>query len=569
MARKTRKKADFTRTDESQSSPVRLAADAQLYPDVWAQLLRLKVDGHQFDVRGREFQVAILRDESQRIVIPKGAQMGLTTVFLARTFHWMEKRRWHHLYLLPLKAGSIPFVQGRIDPIIDSNPHLKKLFKSVDNRMHKQTVHDIALRIRGTNIETELREIPADVLVMDERDKMVEDNIPEAEARLDGSAVQRIVELSTPTAPGHGVDSEDAWHASDQHKWYVPCPHCGRRQTFLVDDNVVIGDSAEECYLRCSHCKKQISDADRAAANALGEWVAENLNGSVRGYHINQLNSPTKDIPGFMKNYFLGLTKPKKMRAWRNNNCGEPFVTEGDQITAELLDRCIPKAGHQWGGIPNGPVYVGVDVGAVLHVRADFIDRWGQRVFWQILRLADKPGNSMWSQLDKFLGGLNSFTCVIDAHPEKSHAQELARKYLRRVFVGFEQDRPDQAEVGVFNDPKPGEVGKVTIDRTGAFDVHMDRLMKGRQILPSDARTLGEIMPTKPYNGYYFQLCQQAAVEEEDTKGRIIRRWKKNKNPDHWHHAEMFCEIAVMKKPYSVLAPEYGEVLAAAGGFVG
>ncbi len=49
---------------------------------------------------------------------------------------------------------------------------------------------DIAFRIRGTNIWNELREIPADVLVLDERDMMVEDNLPEAFARLDGSIVR-------------------------------------------------------------------------------------------------------------------------------------------------------------------------------------------------------------------------------------------------------------------------------------------------------------------------------------------------------------------------------------------
>jgi phage terminase large subunit GpA-like protein len=139
---------------------------------------------------------------------------------------------------MPMKTGAVPFVQGRLDPIIDSNRSLKEHFRAVDNRLHKQTIDNIALRIRGTNIWTELREIPADVLILDERDMMVEENLPEAFARLDGSSIQRVVELSTPTAPGHGIDSQDGWHASDMRRWWVPCPHCRRFQVITFAANV-------------------------------------------------------------------------------------------------------------------------------------------------------------------------------------------------------------------------------------------------------------------------------------------------------------------------------------------
>lgn len=546
---------------------------ANAYPDAWADMLKLRVDGHPFSIKGREYQVQIIRDESEWIVNPKGAQMGLTTVFLIRSFHWVVRRKWHHLYLMPIKTGAVPFVQGRIDPIIASNPELKKKFKSVDNTMHKQTADDIALRIRGTNIWTELREIPSDVLVMDERDKMVEDNIPEAMARLDGSKIKRVVELSTPTVPGHGVDAEDAWHASDQHQWYVPCPHCSRRQTFTVEENVVIGDRIEECELRCSHCHKSISDDQRAEANAFGTWEPTNTNGSKRGYFINQLHSPSQPLaiagrPSFMTNYFEGLIKPKKMRAWYNNNRGQPFVSAGDMITPEMIENCIPRRGFVAGGIPLGPLFIGVDVGAYLHMRVDFLDHDERRIFHKAAIFADKPGKPMWDQLDEYLSNLGSFSCVIDAHPEKSEAKALSRKYHRRVWIGFEEDRPNQAETGRFNNPAPREVGEVKIDRTDAFDTFIGRLLDGRQVYPSDIFEVGEYMPRLPYNGYVHQLCQQAATEEEDTKGRMVRRWLKNKNPDHWHHADMFCEIATMKKPFVVVTAPMGELFARSGNLV-
>jgi hypothetical protein len=550
------------------NSAARKAILARVRPDEWAQQLKLKVDGHDFSLKGREFQIPIIRDESDWIIMPKGAQIGATAVFLVRTFHWIVNRRWHHLYLMPLKTGAIPFVQGRIDPIISSNEELVKKFKSVDNRLHKQTVDDIALRIRGTNIWTELREIPTDVLVMDERDKMVEENIPEAMARLDGSTVKRVVELSTPTVPGHGVDAEDGWHGSDQHRWFVPCPHCGRRQVFTVDENIVINDTAEDCFLRCAYCKKEITDVQRTELNALGSWEPQNINGSKRGYHISQLNSPTQTIQGFMKNYFDGQTNSKKLRAWYNNNRGEPFVAYGDQITPEILDACIGK-GHRVGGIPYGPLYIGVDVGSVLHVRANYLDRFNRALSWAFIIFADRPGESMWGQLDKWLEGLSSFTCVIDAHPEKTQAKALALKFHKRVWIGFSHERPDQAETAVFNDPKPGEVGKSAIDLTAALDNVVNRMLAGRLVLPFDAADLGEPMPRLPYNGYYHQCLQMVRHEEEDAKGRLVARWLKNKNPDHWHSAEMFADVATLQKPYIAVIPQLGDMLKVAGGFVG
>jgi hypothetical protein len=60
---------------------------------------------------------------------------------------------------------------------------------------------------------------------------------------------------------------------------------------------------------------------------------------------------------------------------------------------------------------------------------------------------------------------------------------------------------------------------------------------------------LGEEMPRRDWNSFYHHLIQQVRVEEEDAKGRITARWQKNKNPDHWHHADMFAFIATLGKP--------------------
>ena len=524
------------------------------------------MDGRPFSLEGREYVQQVIRDSSDHIVVKKAAQMAFTILFLVRTLHWIVERKWHHLYLLPLKTGAIPFVQSRIDPIIESSPHLKSQFARVDNRLHKQTIDDVKLFIRGTNIESELQEVPVDCEVWDERDRMVEENLEDARHRMDGSNIKKLTELSTPTVPGHGVDSDDTWHMSDMHLWEIACPGCGTYQILNFEVNLRIGNSFNDCVLLCSHCHREFSDNDRARGNSTGRWVPHALDGTLRGYHISQFNSSTMSLAEIMRGWFTGQKDARKLKSFFNNALGEPYVAAGDQMTPELLDDCI-EGGFTLGGIPPGPLCIGVDVGNVLHVKTDFIDRFDRRCAWKLEIMSDIEGGA-WGKLEKYLESLTSFICVIDAHPEKSKARDLSIKFPGRVFLGFEMDRPQTEMVGTWSPVKYGEAGKVIIDRTMAFDSTIHQVMHGKYVLPKEARQLGEQMPKLAYNGFYHQMCQQVREEYEDTKGRTVARWRRNKNPDHWHHADMFAFIASLRQPKLIVPRIMGRAMQEAGSLI-
>lgn len=510
--------------------------------------MRLRVDARYFTLDKGEYVRQIIRDYSPVIVIPKGAQMRLTVTAITRTLHNIVERNWNGLYLLPLKTGAIPFVQGRIDPIIESNPALNERFSSVDNRLHKQTADGVNFYVRGTNIIRELQEFPVDFEIWDERDRMVEDNLEDARHRMDGSTVRQCLVLSTPTVDGYGVYGEDSWAASDQHRWEVPCPGCNRFQVLNFNDpaldynSVKLGDTPEECVVECAYCHRAISDMERPLLNALGRWTPFNLEGSIRGYHISQLNSPTQPLNEIMNDYFNGEKEARKLKSFWNLNMGRAYTAAGDKITAELLDRCRMK-GYHMGGIPNSWVAVGIDVGTKIHCWCWHFARGEQKLLWNV-----KLFNN-WGDLDKFLSTLMSWSGVIDAHPEKVKAAELALKYHGKLRVGFSDDREQASETAVFHPLKVGEVGRVNIDKSAALDTFIQDFINGNAWLPVDARDLGEELPKKPFNGLYNQLQQMVRLEEENTRGTIVGRWKKNRNPDHWHHAGMFATVAAMEKP--------------------
>lgn len=541
------------------SARAREEAKALIRPDVWATLLELKVDAKPFTTDRRKYITQVMRDQSDEIVIKKAAQMCFTVGMIVKTLHCATVRGWHGMYLLPFKQGARTFVQSRVDPIIDSHPLLTQKFHRVENVSHKQTDDNVNLYFRGTNIATELREVPVDFEIWDERDKFVTTYLGDARARMDGSDIAKLVEMSTPTGPGIGVDSDDNWRQSDQCLWEVPCPHCNRSQVLRWDESVKIGDGPEDTIIECVYCHRRITDRQRWEINDLGRWTPQYLNGKKRGYHISQLNSPTKRFFRIAQAYFDGLEDSQALRDFHNLVLGEPYAGQGDKFTEKILDdaaKVIP--GLTLRTIPQGPLHLGIDVGSRLHCKASYLARDGKRIMWdaKIFRSFD--------DLDAYLGSLHNFSAVIDAHPEKAKAKELAKKYKGRIWLGLEKDNPRQTEIAVFDDKKM----EVSIDRTMAFDQYIGDHTKGTYALPANVRELGEHMPKKNFNGFMSHHLEMVRVQAELPGGILTYRWAKTRNPDHWHHAGMFESIAFQRKPPLHIPASMHQALQAAGRMV-
>lgn len=581
MATKTSQNTAKTTPVEAVSRAEARAVQSLSWPDVWAEDLRLEVDAHPFNMQGREFQRAIIRDESKAIIVPKGAQLGFTTLFVLKSAHAVVVRHKSVLYLLPLKAGSISFVQSRVDPILASNKALASEFTSVNNRGQKVTAKGVKWNIRGTNIQSELREVPSDVLVLDERDVANEDNLDDAYARLDGSDYARVYELSTPTVDGHGVYGPDGWASTDQMRWWVACPHCSSYQVINFDENVMpfLGENVKQSQdaCRCSHCKGVFTDADRAAMNATGKWVPDVPGADKRGYHLSQLNSPTKTLAdpqlGILVNYFLGQTDARKLKAFYTLGLGLPYAAPGDQFTVELLDKC--RRDYTLGGIPDGPVRIGIDVGHDLLYVTMYVRVQGMRKLWQVRIITAEGGMSKWDVLERdVLRAIPNWITVCDAHPDKEAVEALSKKYSGKFWMGFEKDRPEQPETAAFGTAKYAEPCKVNIDRTMAFDSLIKNYIDGNTILPRDARELGEYMPKLAFNSFYHHHLQMVRVEQADAQERIVSRWvntkgSSGKKPDHFHHSDMFALVADMKDAPLDVPEETGALFAAAGGLIG
>lgn len=528
------------------------ALKAMAFPDVWGTEMGFKVDGNAYGFDGRMFLKDILRDPHPEICVIKGAQLGVTVTALLRTLHRLCQRDWNILYLLPVKAGTTAFTQGRIDPMIASSPQLKSQFVAVDNANHKRT-RTSNLYIRGTNVVTELREIPVDMEIWDERDKMKEENLPLAMTRMDGSRHKNLFKLSTPTITDFGIDAE--YKVSDMRRWFIKCPHCSNQLSLDWDTHVRVDeDEPKKSRLECDHCHQEITHQQMVQQSQLGEWVVTNgdRDPDAHGYHISQLYSPTRQLYELIRIFMLGQTNVDFMRELRNSALGEGFVAEGDKLTEDVLDGCRDQS-YMMPSINDvtDQLSIGVDVGSVLHVNISVTGADGSRrkVFVKTMQWAE-----LWMMLEGFESRSVPFMLVIDANPERKMATDLAERFWGRVFLAFYNDRGQLAQ---WTYPKHrGEIGRVDIDRTVAIDTAHAAYIRRQVVLPANARELGEKRRDDAFNGFYKQMMSQTRVSVPNNRGESVSKYVQTGGPDHWDHSDTYEYIAS-----TLIAPPAEELL--------
>ena len=168
-----------------------------------------------FTLKNRHPLVQIYLDPSKDITITKSAQCGASEYCVGRALHFTEIYRENALYLMPAKDQIKDFAQGRVDPRIDSSPHLLRLVLKTDNVGLKQ-IRSNFLYLRGSQSKRQIKSVDAGLLIFDEYDEMIQMNIPIAEKRLGDSKHKLIIRISTPTVPEFGIHRE--YLMSDQRE---------------------------------------------------------------------------------------------------------------------------------------------------------------------------------------------------------------------------------------------------------------------------------------------------------------------------------------------------------------
>jgi phage terminase large subunit GpA-like protein len=179
-----------------------------------------------------------------RVVFVKPAQIGGSEVLLNFLGYIIHYAPGPTMMVQPTVELAKRFSRQRIATLIETSPTLAKRVSDPRERDSGNTIlakefPGGVLVATGANSAVGLRSMPARYLLMDEVDAYPAcasaggvgteegDPVDLAIRRTGTFANRQIVMVSTPTI-ADASRIEAAYQESDQRKYFVPCPHCGK-----------------------------------------------------------------------------------------------------------------------------------------------------------------------------------------------------------------------------------------------------------------------------------------------------------------------------------------------------
>ena len=281
------------------------------------------------------------------------AQVGKTEWLLNIIGYYMDYDPSPMLLLQPTLQMAEAFSKDRLAPMLRDTPALKGCVKEARARdsgntlLHK-TFPGGHITMAGANSPASLASRPVRIFLADEVDRYPISAGTEGDPLLLGGKRtttffnRKKIYTSTPTIKD-ASRIEDAYEKSDKRKYYIPCSHCGEKDT-LKWANVKWDKDAdgvhmpETAFMICEHCGGMHQDHNKVRRMLDGgEWIASKPLVRTAGFHLNELYSPWKKWSEVVQDFLDAKGDTEQMKTWTNTSLGETFEEAGDQIEGDSL----------------------------------------------------------------------------------------------------------------------------------------------------------------------------------------------------------------------------------------
>jgi len=497
---------------------------------------------------------------TRRVVVMAGAQLGKTECGNCWLGHVIHRTPGPMLYVEPTLDVVKKVSRQRITPMIEATPVLSSRVKVARSRDSGNTVQVKEFKgglliMTGANSAAGLRSMPIRFLFCDEVDEYpgdVEgqgDPVALAEKRTATYPRRKVLLTSTPTI--RGVSRiEREYLASDQRRFYLPCPECGHMDFLQWTLGGWRGNEGRHHHivwegrdpltvcLCCAKCDARISEHRKSWMLSRGEWRAttEGADG-VAGFHLSSLYSPLgwKSWAECAVEFWDSKDDPFRLKTWVNTVLGETWEEAGDAIEAGVLKARLESYVAE---VPNG---VGVLVASV-DVQGDRLEAqvvgFGDREeSWLVAfeqMMGDPSRAEVWHKLDTFLQQPFQHESGRVCHVERTlvdsggaHTEEVYRycraRLNRNVYPlkgGSIEGRPLVERPSIHNRYK---VPLFVLCVGTGKDIIMGRLQ-----IPKGNRGPGYVhLPVWVDDEYLAQLTAERAIRKY-VKGRgSVRVWEK------------------------------------------
>ncbi len=362
---------------------------------------------------------------ARRVVFMKAAQVGATEAGNNWIGFVVHHAPGPMLAVQPTVELAKRFSRQRVDPLFDETPELRERVqpsraRDSGNTMLSKEFPAGLLVMTGANSAVGLRSMPARYLFLDEVDAYPPsadeegDPVALAEARTRTFSWRSKVFLaSTPTT--HGVSRiEREFEASDQRRYFVPCPHCGHFQWLKFERLRWEKENPETARYICEACDGEIGEGHKEALMAAGEWrpTAEAADPGTIGFHLSGLYSPVGWLSwsDLARMWETAQGSIEAIRSFKNGVLGETWVERGEAPDWQrLYDR---RETWPSGTVPAGVLFL--TAGADVQKDRIEVDVWG----W---------GRDLESWLVDHI--------VVEGGPEKAETWIAMEEVLTRTWV--------------------------------------------------------------------------------------------------------------------------------------
>ena len=277
------------------------------------------------------------------VVVMAGAQLGKTEAILNILGFHIAHDPCPILVMQPTLEMAQAFSKDRVAAgLVRSTPVLKGKIKDPRARdSGNTTLHKVfpggALTMVGANSAAGLASRPVRILLADEVDRFP------PSAGTEGDPIQlgrkrtatfwnrKVIMVSTPTNKG-ASRIEEAFEASDQRRYHVPCKHCEHYQVLKWANVQWIDSDPETAKYCCEECGALWTDADRIWSIRNGQWIATKPFQGVAGFAINGMYSPWTSLADGVRDFLSVKKSPEQLRVWTNTYLGETWEDQGESV---------------------------------------------------------------------------------------------------------------------------------------------------------------------------------------------------------------------------------------------
>lgn len=339
----------------------RLSAESSAEPGKWTSI---------------PYQVGIMDAMTdpniERVTVMKSARVGYTKILNHLIGYHAHLDPCNILVVQPTIEDAQGYSKDEIATMIRDTPVLDGIFsdpKARDgaNTILKKLYPGGTLYLVGGNSPRGFRRISARICCFDECDGYPPtagtegDQIKLGIMRTNFFWNRKIVMGSTPTIKDESK-IEREYEASDQRRYFVPCPHCKEKQVLKWSGITWPDGKPEQAGYACGVCGALIEHQHKQWMVENGEWRATNPGGNHAGFHIwaGYSYSPNAAWSTLAAEFLDCKRDSEALKTFVNTVLGETWEEE-----AETIDWAVLAGRREQYDNPAAGAYVltcGVDV---------------------------------------------------------------------------------------------------------------------------------------------------------------------------------------------------------------